>query len=224
MADMDSLVVDTETSGKPIWDRRSSDPGQPYITELTWIFARAGDNRPVKSFSGLLRQPQLRVIPQDAAEVSKLSVEDLTVYGHDPMVVMTNMLNIVAAWPNKLAFVAHGAAFDKRVLRIQCERLDLRARYDELIEPLPVICTMHGTARIVNEAGGPGFEKWKTPKLSQSYAHFYGHPPPAAHDSLSDALAALACKAAMDRRGTAIAAKPAKGASRSAESAVEEIA
>src|SRR5258706_15274242 len=184
------LVVDTETSGLPLYRKdgsviRSDDPRQPHLAQLAMVMVN--ENFEIEDqISGYVR-PEGWVMEQEATDVNGLTIEFLMERGSPAAEILTCYSDLIK---EGRAGVAFNAQFDFRIVRGALRR----AGMDDLFEQTPNICVMRALLNIccVPRKRGNGF-RW--PKLREAMEYF-DLPFEKAHEGPGDAFAAyqLLCK------------------------------
>lgn len=178
------LFIDTETTGIPIWDRRSNHPGQPRIIQLAAILTDSEGKK--LSVLDTLIKPDGWVVPANITELTGLTTARCAAGG----VPMNRALSILMAlWALSTVRVSHGQAFDTRMVRIEIMRSDLPWATDTLADSYkaaPTFCTLHKSRPICKLPNN------KAPKLGEAYRHFMGKEIEGAHDAYADAMAVKA--------------------------------
>ena len=178
------LFIDTETTGIPIWDRRSDHPSQPRIIQLAAILTDSEGKK--LSVLDTLIKPDGWVVPANITDLTGLTTARCVAGG----VPMDRALSILMAlWTLSTVRVSHGQAFDTRMVRIEIKRSDLPWATDTLADgykTAPNFCTLHKSRPICKLPGN------KPPKLGEAYRHFMGKEIEGAHDAYADAMAVKA--------------------------------
>ncbi len=184
-----ALFFDTETSGLP--NKGGPVSLQPCTVQLAWVLAlvpQIGDEyRELASFSGVIKLPQGYEVSKGAEGVHGISTMTSVAYGVPFAAAWELLLN--AADIAELR-VAHNIGFDDNQLRFDCTRLDDKSGLAKFMRTVPV-CTMEMSKDLVQLPPTPrmvrsGRTGFKTPKLSESYAHFTGESLTNAHDAMAD--------------------------------------
>lgn len=192
------LFLDTETSGKFLFDRPPSDPLQPRVCQVAAVLCD-GEGDELSTFCTPIR-PDGWTIPAEAMAVHGLSNEFCAAAGV-PMVLALSLLDAMAV--NASLVVAHNVTFDDSLLAVECDR----AGRGPFAPSVKRHCTMQQGTPICRLPGGRGGYKW--PRLEQLHRHLFGEAFEGAHGALDDTLACKRCFFEMRKRAT----KPAEVAS-----------
>lgn len=175
------LFIDTETTGKYLFDRAPGESGQPYIVQLAAIMY--DDQRRERFMLNTLIRPTRGgvpfSIPVDAQAIHGISTQDCQRSG---LTIHTAMTALEQLCDMSEVVVAHNIDFDAAMVTSEIVRLGrvlppaLRRRY----------CTMKESTHICNLPGKYG-PKW--PKLSEAYQFFFKEELQGAHDALADVRA-----------------------------------
>jgi DNA polymerase-3 subunit epsilon len=187
------LFYDTETSGLPLWNQPSEDPGQPHIVQLAAKLIDL-DSKAVLGFMDTIIKPDGWIIPDEVAAVHGITTERAMDEGIPEAEAVEQFL---ALWGNHLR-IAHNEQFDARILRIALMRF-MADRTDEASGLLLPDHWKAGraecTARMATKPCAlPPTEKMraarrfhnKTPNLSEAYKFFTGQELQNAHSAMAD--------------------------------------
>lgn len=184
------LYFDTETTGIPNKYKPWTDPCQPAIVSIAWIFVGGNDDWTTIDERHHLIKPDgwtideegpafaAHRIPQSRCEEEGRPIADILDLFHTDLSAAKEI-------------IAYNIQFDVDLLTIACERssrqwFNLPPRLDIL--PLAQIaCQMPPTDRM-RAAGRNGF---KPPKLSEALKILCGEEFPDAHDALADVKASI---------------------------------
>lgn len=156
---MISLIIDTETTGFPLWKSEVSDPGQPGMVELAWELYCHERHEIMVSFSSMVQSGVH--IPEEVTAIHGITNEDVARYGMLPYPVMELFLEAVSMASR---IVAHNMNFDKKILQIALHRANIKSvRFEEMDK----FCTMLATTPILKLPGKTGGYKW--PTLDEAY-------------------------------------------------------
>lgn len=183
------LVWDTETTGLPSYDRRSTDPCQPHLVQIAMLIL--ADDGTETSMAALIIRPDGWEIPSAVTAIHGITQERAMDEG-----VPENMATALFAALQATAAlrVAHNEAFDRRIMRIAMTRAGMPREQIEAIEARPSFCTCRAARPIVNQ---PPSEKMratgrtgsKPPKLAECIRHFFDEDLAGGHDALVNARA-----------------------------------
>ncbi len=189
------LFFDTETSGMPDWKQPSESPHQPHMVDIAaQLYTEAGEL--IDQFETLIK-PDGWVIPQECIDIHGISNEMAAEQGIDEAAALAGFL---ALHDQAQLRVGHNRMFDDRIVRIAIKRFageteEARDAVAEAFKAAPADCTMWLTKDILRLPATPamvrtGKGKWfKQPKLTESYAHFFGAPFQGAHRAMVDTRA-----------------------------------
>lgn len=196
---MSLCIVDTETSGLPLWDKPYSDPGQPRIVQLGVIVAdEHGAER--ACFKTTIR-PEGWEITAGAQRVHGISTEDANRFGIPVLEALAVFLRML---DQSRTLIAHNLAFDADIMisreihALSPNKADTPSWWGR--GRLHRACTMLlGRAHCRN-----------TGKLVDVYKALTGEDFVQTHDGLDDARAALRCFLALRAAGAAGVEIPAR--------------
>jgi DNA polymerase-3 subunit epsilon len=190
------VVIDTETSGLPLYAKKGEPPppadapGQPRLVSFTAIVTTPElEIDEDQSISTLIR-PEGWEMSEGAIAVNGITTQ----MALDGGINVRDVLSIYSEYiTNGWIVVAHNAQFDTKVMRGELRR----AGMPDLFEQTLNICTMRATIDICKIAPtgkqmATGRRGFKQPKLMEAYHHFYGEEFAEAHTSMADARACLA--------------------------------
>lgn len=193
------LGFDTETSGLPLFNLPSEDPGQPHIIELAAKLV-VEDTREVVGSMNVLIQPQGFVISQEITDITGITQDMAMRYGV-PLAQALEMF--VAMWRLADLRVAHNEPFDNRIMRIAFKRDEVFAaemvgteEFADHWKAAPAFCTQTNSTKILNL---PPTEKMvarkmkgpKSPNLGEAFRYFTGRDMVGAHRAMADVDACL---------------------------------
>lgn len=184
-----AIVYDTETTGLPLWNKPSDDPGQPHVVEIAAIVAnREGE---INRWSAIIK-PDGWTISDDVAKIHGITTEKALAEGRDAGVVFAEFAGMWAACDFR---VAHSESFDARMVRIAFKRH--RPADADLWKAGKAFCTADLSTNICKlpatdnmRAAGRGHQ-FKKPKLSEAYRFFFNEDFADAHRAMPDAVACL---------------------------------
>ena len=182
------LFFDTETSGLPLWRDPSDDPRQPHLLQIAAILCDVSGNE-IESMSTLVKPGAGCVIEKEAFDAHGITLEKANAEGRDPASVVKQFIGLVE---KATGLCGHNLPFDIRIMRIASSR-HCGIKWENT---LPVFDTMKRSTAIVNLPPTPkmlaaGFNKPKSPKLSECIMHFFGEELEGAHDALVDVRACM---------------------------------
>lgn len=177
---------DTETTGLPLWEKPSDDPGQPHITQLAAILF---EDKTEQERMDVYVKPDGWTVNEEITKLTGITMEQLMDVGRPIKEVVEQFMALIGKSEGR---VAHNDGFDARMLRIELSRL--YGKEDPILDvwkSFPSFCTMHeskGICKIPAKAAG----KFKTPKLVEAYEFFFNEPPKVLHSAMADAESCLA--------------------------------
>jgi DNA polymerase III subunit epsilon len=175
------LVFDTETTG---FLNRKLPANHPDQGRIVQIAAMLLDNNldSMAAFSLLIKPDNWNIQP-GAQKVHGISKELCEKHG----VEIPLALSILSSLMLKAKYlVAFNLAFDKSMLEIEAELLQLSGHFNRPQENQ--FCVMEMTTPICKLPGKfPNSYKW--PKLEEAYNYFFGRKPDNTHDALGDVKA-----------------------------------
>lgn len=196
------LVYDCETQGLPLWDKPSEDPGQPHIVQLAALLVNP-DPRPtdisaniVQSLSVIIR-PDGWEVPAEVTEIHGITTEYALQVGVPEKLALEMFLEL---WRGRKR-IGHVQSFDARIIRIATKRY-----CDETVinawKEGPAECTAE-LAKPIMQMPAKTKGKFKTPKLTEAYQHFFQKELKDAHSALGDTMACMELYFELKRRNEA---------------------
>lgn len=180
---------DTETTGLLNYKRPLSDPSQPHLVQLAMIMVDSETRAPIKKISVIVR-PDIPISPE-VSKIHGVTDEMATKFGIMPKSAFMLFMHFVR---RSDILVAHNKDYDMKIMKIEALRRDpevdpfLGKFHDCTMAMSENIVRMPPTAKMI--AAGMG-KKFKAPKLSECYRHFFGEELIGAHDALVDAEGCL---------------------------------
>ena len=186
---MTILVYDTETTGVPLYDRPSADPGQPHIVQLAMI-QYAEDGTELSSRAVIIKPDGWEIDPGSAASQAHGITQERAVAEGIPEHQAVALWLVAAARASMT--VAHVHPFDKRILRIAMARAGYQKDIADFLGDRPWFCTASKSRALVqapptDKMLAAGQKHAKPPKLAEAVRHFFGCEIEGAHDALVDA-------------------------------------
>lgn len=179
-------VLDTETSGLPLYKERSTDPAQPHLVELA-VKLFASDGTELERFAAIIK-PDGWLIPDDVAAIHGITQERAM----DEGIPEAEAIEAFLALHNQSQLrVAHNVSFDDRIMRIALLRYLGEADADAY-KAHPTFCTANESRPILKlppseaQKAKTSF-KTRTPTLAEAFAFFTGEPLQEAHRAEPDA-------------------------------------
>lgn len=211
---MNILFYDTETTGLPNRSKGLTDPCQPRVTQLGFLYEE--DGKDVFELDTLIKPtgPEWQ-ISATAQALTGITREQCEAEGTPLGEVMDIFVDYAASAD---VLICHNVAFDSLIMQMEAKRLapdldDTRA----IFEGSPHVCTMLAALPICRiPKKNPRQNGWKWPKLEEAYRYFYNEPLDGAHNAMVDILATrrvfrtLCNQGAMDKpfRDVGFAAAP----------------
>lgn len=183
------LVIDTETSGLPLYAKKgepppSADaPSQPRLASFTAIATTPDLEIDEEMSISTLIKPDGWVMSEGATAVNSLTTEQCEAEGlpvRDVLAIYSEYIE--TGW----VIVTFNAQFDTKVMRGELRR----AGMPDLFERTLNICAMRAAMKLGVQKTGD--KKGGFPKQPDVYRHFYGQEPTDQHTSFGDAKACLA--------------------------------
>lgn len=198
---MSTLVVDTESTGFPIYKKAVEDIHQPFLIELG---AELVDGNEVKCGINVLVNPGSEVeVPEVVTRLTGISRDSLDLYGISMKHALL-MLHILSRKATRI--VAHNIEFDSMILAVAYHRAGLTEFYNELLEK-NWVCTMKSSTDLVRIPSKRKVGSWKWPSLEEAYKAlvdpegFVG-----SHRARSDVIACRKILHALEAQGAVLVA------------------
>lgn len=179
------LILDTETSGLPLFNAPANDPNQAHIVQLACILLDESFEEKA-CFNALIKPQLFHTIHPKAQEAHGISIEDCHKYG---MPIKDALSVFIGMFYKATTRVAHNIKFDRQLYEI-----DHKLAFDAhpiAYEQASLFCTMNATTPICKlpkkNNWGAGSYKW--PRLEEAYLHIFNEPMINAHDALADVRA-----------------------------------
>ena len=215
---------DTETNGLPLWREPSEDPRQPHIVQCAALLISDTPEGAVliESMNRIVRPDGWSWTEEDEAfKAHGITMERAMDEGVPEADVIAEFHALQAQADMR---VAHNASFDDRIYRIAFKRYgdgggtsenrrDVWESYvqeykDSVADAFaarPKFCTMRATTDVLKlppteKMKGEGFTKYKQPKLTEAFKHYFGFVFDGAHDALVDAKACADIYLAIQRQ------------------------
>lgn len=183
------LFFDTETTGLPNYQRPLNNPLQPHLVQLAAVLYDAG-RKEIESVD-LIVNPGVP-IPASASAVHGITDDIAVAKGVHPTKALSTFLDMA----KRAKFViAHNAEFDIWLLKVLFARYaEGTATFADFVPPTSVLCTMKTATPIVNlpptaKMLRAGFNKPKSPTLTECVKFFFDEDLEGAHDALVDVRA-----------------------------------
>lgn len=186
-----ALFYDTETTGLPLFSEPSEDPRQPHMAQLAACLVDL-DTRKTLASIDLIIKPEGWAIPEEVTKIHGISTELALAVGV-PEAQAVNML--LALWNLSKVRVGHNEPFDARILRIALKRYTDDETADrwkggasECTQRLATpICAIAPTERM----RAANRTHYKSPNLSEAFAHLCGGNLLNAHSAMADTQACM---------------------------------
>lgn len=177
---MPTLYYDTETTGLPPRGPSPSLTDCPSVVQLAAILLD-DDGSELHSINTII-QPSGWEVDPGASAIHGITTERAASVGI-PGIIAFGFFSNLARLATET--VAHNIVFDSKLMRWEMERLGKPAIHNQL----PQVCTMLLTTPICRIPNA--FGKYKWPKLTEAYEHFFGETFSNAHDALADVRACI---------------------------------
>ena len=179
---MKVLTLDTETTGLPLWDKESSDPGQPRVVEVAAVLDdHEGKNRHV--FNAIVK-PISFTIPAEASNIHGIRHEMAMDLGLAPKTVFEIICDMLR---NADRLVCHNTRFDVKLLKVEAHNLQM-PELRTLAENIDHHCTMMTTTALCKIPKATGYgNKW--PTLAELTKFLFNEDLQNAHSALVDTKA-----------------------------------
>ena len=185
------LIFDTETTTFPNPDRAPDHPKQARVIQLAAILVDK-DFKELGSVYSLIK-PDGWTIQEGAFKAHGISQETCEKDGRD---IVDVMRELAILWNEASIWVGHNIQFDLTMIEIEfacllSKKINLAVKVPRKDE---IRCTMNASTDICKlpfatpEKFG---KKYKWPKLSEAYQHFFNEPLEGAHDALADVRACI---------------------------------
>ena len=190
---MNTLIIDTETSGLPTSYKASFSDLRtwPRIVEIAWVMLD-GNLKPVSSSQFIIR-PDGFEISAGASSVHGITTAKAKSEGCPLRYVMACLAEDLS---DTDLLVAHNIDFDFPV--VNCEFL--RSKVSSSLAAKRRYCTMKSTTELCSIPGSHG-SKW--PKLEELYRFLFARTFSEAHRAMHDVQATTECYLELRRRGIA---------------------
>lgn len=178
------LVMDTETTGLPIWKEPSDHPDQPHVVDIAWTLYTA-DGSEADRFDAIINPGPDVIIPDELAAMHGITTERARDEGIAPLEVFERFADVIGQAEQ---VVGHNVSFDLRMMRIMGARLT----GEKWETNLPIFCTMRQSTnhcRIL-KAKPRTDNDWKWPNLTEAVRHFFDEDHSNAHRARPDCDAA----------------------------------
>jgi DNA polymerase-3 subunit epsilon len=182
------LFFDTETTGLPLWNQPSEDPGQPHIVQLAAKLVNLETREVLKSMDVLVKPEgwswdDSAASEDKAFQAHRITMERATAEGIPEAEAITQFLAMV---DEAGEVIGHNVSFDKRMARIAIKRYleitgpDEPSPIADGFKDKPDFCTMWKSKPICRLPGN------KLPKLTEAFLHFTGKAMEGAHSADGD--------------------------------------
>jgi DNA polymerase-3 subunit epsilon len=171
------LIYDTETSGLPLWELPSGDPGQPHIVQLAAMLVNP-ENRMIIQSMNVIIKPEGWEIPAEVTAVHGLTTEYAKLVGVPEAVALKLFLEL---WSGRTR-IGHVQSFDARIIRIATKRY---------CEEAVINAWKEGPAQCTASLAKPVMGIKKQPSLSDAYRHFFQKELEDAQSALADTMACM---------------------------------
>ena len=203
---MKIIVFDTETSGLPMGDKKTT------IVQFSYIMYDCETNEIIKEVDHLITQPVGFIIPNDSIRIHNITNEMCAERGVDLMNILNEFLQDTREC---YRIIGHNVQFDIRMILMclkenqantirECEtkNVNRKIKYVETMIIPKLYCTMlHGTDICklpkFRKLSGDCMNSYKFPKLSELHIKLFGECPDGLHNALVDVTVCLRCYIAM---------------------------
>ena len=190
---MKVLIFDSETTGLPLWDKPSEDPGQPHLCQFT---AAAFDDQTREEYDyvDMLIKPDGWVIPPELTKIHGISHERALAEG-EPEINAARQFYRMAKAADRVS--GYNIEFDLRIMRIAMKRagisepdLDvfsamIKEKKHDVMRLCTPICKLPPTPKMM----ATGRKSFKNPTLAEAVKGVLGEEMPDAHDARADVMA-----------------------------------
>lgn len=176
------LVVDTETTGLPLYKTDPKAQNQPWPVQIGAVLMDLSKDRFDHTLNTLVTPPPNTYFHPKAVETHGLSEDVVRANGRDPVEVMLELRDLAREAD---VVAAYNLKFDEFIIRSASERSHPDFESDPVLgyaDPHRHVCVMQQTSAHL------GLRKWI--KLEDAYEHFKGVKLMDAHDALADTVAA----------------------------------
>lgn len=181
--------LDTETTGLPVKGAPLDDPAQPHLVQLALLLTE--DDGTERVSMSMIVNPGM-IIPPGASSVHGITNDVAGRCGISSPKALS-IFDRYAGMANLL--VAHNAEFDLTLMEIALLRAQKTMKnLSATFMGVPHFCTAKAATPIVNlpptgKMLAAGFNRPKTPELSECVKHFFNEDIEGAHDALVDVRA-----------------------------------
>jgi len=175
------LIIDTETTGKCIFDLPVEHASQPNLVQVGAILY--DDAKNIRGELNAIIKPDGWTIPAEASAVHGITQELAEAFG----IPLRTVLSVMKHFMNSAKVLSSfNWSFDSQILETAFFRI---GQTIDLHESRETFCTMAASTNLckIPSLYGSGF-KW--PKLSEAYRHFFNADFEGAHDAMADVRAA----------------------------------
>lgn len=185
---MSYTVFDTETTGLPNKYLPLGDVNQPHIMQLAAVLY--SDDHAVQSSFSVLVKPNGWTCDEGARSAHGITDERAAQYGVQERLAIAMFVSLAR---QSDILVAHNLPFDQKLIEIALARFEVPESSD-VFAARKLFCTAAQSTPIVNlppteKMLRAGFNKPKTPKLTEAHEFFFGEAFDGAHDALNDVRA-----------------------------------
>jgi len=189
------LPYDTETTGFPIWQERSTDERQPHLVQLATKLVCEDYRKTLQGINVIIR-PEGWVIPEEVSRVHGITQEMAEDVGISEKVAVEMFIEL---WKKSHCRIAHNDQFDARIMRIAIYRAfseDVANDISEKWKAASSYCTANNSTAIVQcppsaKMIAANRRHFKKPNLSEAYKHFTGKELVGAHNAMVDVNACM---------------------------------
>lgn len=179
------IFFDTETTGIPRWDLPADHKSQPRIVDIGAVLCDQ-EGAEIERFESIVK-PDGWTVAEGAAKVHGITTEIALEQGR-PIAEVLDGFDALAS--RATLIVAFNIRFDDKLLRGERRRLGRPDGFGTV----PVFCCMKGATPLckmppTTKMKSAGFDKFKTPKLTEAFQILLEREHKNAHRALADALA-----------------------------------
>lgn len=183
------LFYDTETCGKPVWEKRSSDPCQPHLVQIGAVLADASTHEIIDSLDVIIK-PDGWIISDEVIAIHGITNKRAHAEGIPELEALDMFLCLHERCVKR---IGHNEGFDARMIRIAIKR-HLDDDIADAFSSRPAECTGHLTRAAMKLPNN------KMPTLGEVYQRFIGKPLVNGHNAFVDATACMEVHLASQRK------------------------
>ena len=194
---MKVLVFDTETTGLPLdqYANLTDSAKWPYIIQLSFMFFDTVTKEILEYSDSIIRlDPEVHISPESIA-IHQITAHRSQTEGIHIKVALANLAESMSEAD---IIVAHNIIFDKRMLRVELYRNQMKnCTYKDNL-PILEYCTMQRNIALCklpayDKKTGELYKNYKFPTLSELHHHLFGQKPRGTHNAIADVMICLRC-------------------------------